>query len=351
MITTMKKLSILALCTLMAACSSPVEKYIVNDFARVVREDGLDDELEAEVNRLSAALNDLAAEANPEAKEAKELAAKAKKLEKELMARLNNYKRTGDYSYIYNIYPEVERGEAMSDKANRLANKARPYEKHKDKQIKAFMDALDEVDGLALLNSTELEKDDSVSVQYVFNHIIGTPADMVTADEETLDSLATIVLSNYFIDNPTPKVKAHKYQKDKKCWYITLTDDTHYYLNAIKCDDGEYDYEYEEAENSLSFSSVSSGKSKGKTGNIDKFLDEYEKFADLYAKSYKKLYKKSIGGDMSVMIELQKLSAEAAKFAERYENLDGELDAQQLQRYNEITLKLSAAMSEAMMGK
>lgn len=54
---------------------------------------------------------------------------------------------------------------------------------------------------------------------------------------------------------------------------------------------------------------------------------------------------------MSVMIELQKLSAEAAKFAERYENLDGELDAQQLQRYNEITLKLSAAMSEAMMGK
>lgn len=347
----MKKLSILALCALMAACSSPIEKYIVNDFARVVREDGLEEELQAEATRLAAELNDLAAEANPEAKEAKELAAKAKKWEQEIMTRLNNYKRTGDYNYIINIYNDGEQCDAMAAKANRLANKARPYEKHKDKQIKAFVDALGEVDGVSLMNSTDLEKDDSVTVQYVFNHVVGTPANMVTASEETLDSLATVVLSNYFIDNPTPTVKAHKYQKDKKCWYITLTDDTHYYLNAIKCDNGEYDYEYEEAENSLSFSSVSSGKSKGKGGNIDKFLDDYEKFANSYAKSYKKLYKKSVEGDMSVMVELQKLSVEAAKFAERYEALDGELSAKQLERYNEITLKLTTAMSEAMMGE
>jgi hypothetical protein len=335
----------------MTACSSPVEKYIVNDFARVVREDGLDEELKVEANRLSSALNDLAAEANPEAKEAKELAAKAKKWEQEIMTRLNNYKRTGDYSYIINIYNDGEQCEAMAAKANRLANKARPYEKHKEKQIKAFVDALDEVDGVSLMNSADLEKDDSVTVQYVFNHVVGTPAKMVTASEETLDSLATVVLTNYFIENPTPTVKAHKYQKDKKCWYITLSDDTHYYLNAIKCDNGEYDYEYEEAENSLSLSSVSSGKSKGKGGNIDKFLDDYEKFANSYAKNYKKLYKKSAEGDMTVLIELQKLSTQAAEFAEHYKALDGELNAKQIERYNEITLKLTAAMSEAMMSE
>lgn len=347
----MKRLSTLALCALMAACSSPVEKYIVNDFARVVREDRLEEELQAEATLLSSMLDDMAAEANPEAKEAKELAAKAKKWEQEIMTRLNNYKRTGDYSYIINIYNDGEQCEAMAAKAERLAKKARPYEKHKEKQIKAFIDALGDVDGISLMNSTDLIKDDSVTVHYVFNHVIGTPANMITASEETLDSIAIVVLSNYFIDHPTPAIKAHKYQKDKKCWYITLTDDTHYYLNAIKCDNGEYDYEYEEAENSLSFSSTSSGKSKGKGGNIDIFLDDYEKFANSYAKSYKKLYKKSVEGDMSVMVELQKLSVEAAKFAERYEALDGELSAKQLERYNAITLKLTAAMSDAMMSE
>lgn len=54
---------------------------------------------------------------------------------------------------------------------------------------------------------------------------------------------------------------------------------------------------------------------------------------------------------MSVLVELQKLSAEAAKFAERYEALNGELDAKQLERYNAVTLKLTAAMSEAMIGE
>lgn len=255
----MKRISILVLCAMTAACSSPVEKYIVKDFARVVREDSIEEELQAEATRLSSALNDLAAEANPEAKE---LAAKAKRWEQEIMTRLNNYKRTGDYGYIINIYNDGEQCEAMAAKANRLASKARPYEKHKEKQIKAFVDALSEVDGVSVMNSTALEKDDSVTVQYVFNHVIGTPAHMVTASEETLDSLATAVLVNYFIDNPTPAVKAHKYMKDNKYWYITLTDGTHYYLNAIKCDNGEYDYEYEEAKNSLSLPSVFSGKSK-----------------------------------------------------------------------------------------
>lgn len=347
----MKRLSIFALCALMAACSSPVEKYIVNDFARAVREDGLEEEVQAEAILFSSMLNDMADEANPEAKEAKELAAKAKKWEQEIMTRLNNYKRTGDYSYIINIYDDGEQCDAMAAKAERLARKARPYEKHKERQIKAFIDALGDVDGISLMNSTDLVKDDSVTVQYVFNHVIGTPANMITASEETLDSIATVVLSNYFIDHPTPTVKARKYQKDKKCWYITLTDDTHYYLNAIKCDNGEYDYEYEKAENSLSFSSISSNKSKGKGGNIDKFLDDYEIFVNSYAKSYKKLYKKSIEGDVSVLVELQKLSNQAAKFAERYEALDGELNAQQLQRYNEISLKLTTSMSEVMMGQ
>ena len=209
--TTMKKLSILALCVLAASCSSPVEKYIVNDFARVVREDGLRGEIGTEAARWSSMLNDMAADANPEAKEAKELSAKGKRMEQEIKTRLINYKRTGDYNYIINIYNDGEECEAILAKAKRLANKSRPYEKHKEKQIKAFVEALTEVDGLSLMNSSDIVKDDSVTVEYVFRHVIGVPDNMVTASEETLESIATSVLSNYFAEHPTATVKAHKY--------------------------------------------------------------------------------------------------------------------------------------------
>ena len=86
------------------SCSSPVEEYIKNDFARVVREDALTEEVQSEINRVVSLLENLADEANPDAKQSKELEAKAKKLEREIETRMNNYNRTGSYSYIVNIY-------------------------------------------------------------------------------------------------------------------------------------------------------------------------------------------------------------------------------------------------------
>lgn len=345
----MKKLMIFALCALAASCSSPVEKYIANDFSRVVREEGLQEEIQEEVKRWSSLLGEMASEANPEAKEAKELAAKAKKMEQELKTRVNNYNRTGNYSYIINIANDADNCDAMAAKAERLANKARPYEKHKEAQIKAFAASIEAVDAVSLMSASDLAEDSSVDAQFVFNHIIGVPENKVTASKETLDSIATIVLTNYFISHPTPTVKAHKYQKDEECWYITLTDDTHYYLSAIKCDNGEYDYEYQKTEGSMTLSTKSSGKKKGGNRDIDKFLDDYEKFVTSFAKSYKKLYKKSLEGDMSVLLELQKLSAQAEEFEDRYDSLEDNFNAKQIQRYEEITLKLASVTAEIMM--
>ena len=240
----MKK-TVILLCCLAVACTSPVENYIVNDFARVVRVDNLGAEITAEADNLASELNALAAEANPEANEGRELLAKAKKLEQEINSRLISYKRTGDYNYIYNIANDGDRCDQMYEKANRLIQKTKPYETHKDKQIKAFKEAVFELPYYDYVEDDEvLEKVDSVDVNYVFNHLVGTPGNKVTLSEDEIRELAKAVIKNYFIDNPTPTIKAHKYQKADDFWYISLSNGAHYHLRAIKCDNGEYEYSY-----------------------------------------------------------------------------------------------------------
>lgn len=251
-----KYIVILFLCLFASACSSKVEKYIKSDFAGVVRKDGLETEMQTEISRITDLLEGMADVANPDEKTSRELLAKYKKMGQDITSRLNSYKRTGDYNYIWGIAQDAEECDALKVKADRLAQKARPYTKHKDKQIKALVAAFNEVDAEALMDSASLVKNDSISVEYIFNHILGVPANMVTASEDEIKEIATATLSNYFIDHPTPTVKAHKFQKDKDCWYISLSDDTHYYLRAIKCDDGEYEYDYTKAEDSFSLSNT-----------------------------------------------------------------------------------------------
>ena len=332
------------------SCSSPVEKYIENDFARVVREDALSEEVQSEINRVVSLLEHMADEANPDAKQSKELAAKAKKLEKEIKTRLDNYNRTGSYSYIVNIYYDAEECDEMSAKAERLAKKAKPYTNHKDKQINLLSQALSDIDAETLMNSQDLVKNDSVTVEYLFKSAIGVPSNMISLSEEKLEDIAIAYLTNYFIDNPTQTVLAYKYQKENDRWYITLSDDTQYFLSAIKSGKGEYVYQYVKTDDPFSTSATTSSdvktKNDVKSGDIDKFLDKYEKFATTYAKQYKKLYEKSLAGDLTVMGDLGKLAEQAEEFAEEWEDFDGNMTSKQLERYTQITLKLSSAMME-----
>ena len=240
----MKRIPIILLLFTLVACSSPVEKYIENDFARVVRENALDEEVQNEINRVVNELENMADVANPEAKEAKELAAKANKLNQEITSRLSSYKRTGSYSYIINIGHDVENFEAMSAKARKLEKKAKPYTDHKNKQIKSLVDAFHNVDTKALMNSQDLVKNESVTVENIFNQAFGDPANMVSLSEEELSNLASAYMTNYFVDNPTKSVLAYKFQKNSDRLYIKLSDETQYFLSAIECGNGEYSYQY-----------------------------------------------------------------------------------------------------------
>lgn len=340
----MKNIAIVTILLLATACSSPVEDFIKNDFTRTVRENALEKEIETEVERIVTQMELMALEANKEAKEGEELMAKAQKMKKEIESRLDSYSRTGNYRYIINIAYDEEECNALYAKAQRLKKKAKPYTDHALRQIEAFAYSLANVDSKAIMNSANLVKDDSVTLEYIFNKVVGVPSAFVNPEAEELESIAVAVLTNYFIDNPTPVVIFSEYQKKNGYWSIKLSNEKHYLLRATKCNDGEYDYEYKEVEDS--FVKNSGENDKNESSDCDEFLDEYEKFVDGYVKQYKKLYKKSMSGDISVLDDLEELAEEAAEFEEVFEDFDGEMSEKQMERYLKITKKMSDAMMD-----
>lgn len=346
----MKRISIIVLLFFAVSCSSPVEKYIKKDFARVVREDALDEEVQDEIDRLVALFEDLADKANLDAKQARELKAKADKWEKEIYSRLESYKRTGHYSYIINISNEADECDAMHVRANSLARKAKPYTNHKDKQIMRVVQYLCNVDAKALMNSTDLVRNDSITVEFIFDKVFGTPSMMANPSEEELEDLAVAYMTNYFLDTPTPTVLAYKFQKKDDRWYITLSDDTQYFLSAIKYGKGDYSYQYVETDDPFQYSPSTSSKAqihtKVNSGDIDKFLDKYEKFATTFVKEYKKLYSESMSEDLFVLEDFEELMDQADEFEEECEKFDGNMTPKQLERYTQITLKMTNVLAE-----
>lgn len=75
--------------------------------------------------------------------------------------------------------------------------------------------------------------------------------------------------------------------------------------------------------------------------DIDKLLDEYEKYVDQYIKVYKKAQK----GDSSAMTEYVKLAEKAQKLADKLENAEDEMSVAQMKRYTKITEKMMKAIS------
>ena len=233
---------------LVTACSSPVDKFIKDEFAHRVRVDNLVTEVQGVSDHYKQSLKEIAYEKNPQISEYEALDAQGKKMEKDIMSRLNAYKRTGDYSYIINIYPDGEKCEAIQDKARRLGNKVRPFLKHVEKQSKAFSGALSSVKAVELIdNDTAVEIDEN----YVYDCLVGMLDSLKTPADEEIDTLALKVLSNYFNTHRTPSVTASKRQKNEDRWYVSLSDNTHYYVRAIKRDDGEYEYEYVQTSDSF----------------------------------------------------------------------------------------------------
>ena len=248
----MKQIFFALLVVCAVACSSPVEKYIENDFAHVVRQDNLDNEIKDEIKRITDSLTNLSKTLYPEIKEYSTLKAQADRMEKDLRTRVANFNRTRNYKYIVNIGPDNDKYMAIRAKANKAGNKARPFTNHQSKQMKALKAAMNEVDAKALLNTPELEKNATMTMEYILTNLVGAPNNLAKPTAEDVKLFAKELITSYLVDNPTPTIKAYNFQKEQKIWYVSLTDGTQYFLSAIKCEDGSYDYQYKVTDNPFS---------------------------------------------------------------------------------------------------
>ena len=91
---------------------------------------------------------------------------------------------------------------------------------------------------------------------------------------------------------------------------------------------------------SSSSSSSSSISSSGKcSADIDKMLDEYEKFVDKYIA----MAKKAQNGDISALSEYANMLESAEKLGDKLDACDGDMSATQISRYTRITSKMASA--------
>ena len=77
--------------------------------------------------------------------------------------------------------------------------------------------------------------------------------------------------------------------------------------------------------------------STAKNAEWESALDEYEKYVDQYIE----LYKKAMAGDISALASYANLLESAENFAEKLEDAEDEMTVEQLNRYMDITQKLT----------
>ena len=142
----------------------------------------------------------------------------------------------------------------------------------------------------------------------------------------------------------------YKFQKKEDRWYIQLSNETQYFLSAIKYGKGQYSYQYVQTDspflNSSSTSTTSSTRTNTKvsSGDVDKFLDKYENVVN----NYVKVYSKAMAGDTSALSSYMDLLEDAEELAEELENIEDEMSISQMERYTKITAKLTEAALNAL---
>lgn len=246
----MKRLLYLLFLIVAVACSkSPVEEYINNDFAKVVRKDEFSDEFEKELDRMNDSLCSLIDTFTTNVYSDEYNAAQQQ------LGVYDNRLRKLNNPNSYDVYEVMrawswwqdnwENYDDVSARFNSINKKVKDWKNQAKDNLSKLGDAIANVDIDSLLFAQELVKNDSISFKYLFAHTVGEPEMIVEPSEEELNNMAVSVLTNYLIEHPTPTVKAYKYQENNK-WYILLSNDRQFFLWATECEDGEFAYQYSE---------------------------------------------------------------------------------------------------------
>lgn len=242
-------LYLLFLITAVACSKSPVEEYIENDFAKVVRKDEFSDEFSDELDRMNDSLCSII-----DTFTTKVYSEEYNAAQQQLGVYESRYRKLKNYR-LYNEYEVAEAWfwwgdygnnyDGVKARFNSINKKVKDWKNQAIDNLSKLGDALRNVDTDSLLFAQELVKNDSISFKYLFAHTVGEPEMIVDPSEEELNDMAVSIISNYLIEHPTPTVKAYKYQENNK-WYILLSNDRQFFLWATECENGEFAYQYSE---------------------------------------------------------------------------------------------------------
>lgn len=311
----------------MVSCSNPIKNYVYNELPLQVWQDQLfPASVNAECSRVVSEMEVL-----------------SKALSDSLSAEISktwNLRRDGflaasnPYNYMCSDWKKLT---ASIDK---MQSNAPKYKKHSKTVISDLQNSVKSV--FKDTDSPIAEPSLSFSDKAICDLLLGKPMNIAAPTPELVDSVATAIVEKCASQTSIPKVTYFEYDKQSKIYHVRFDCADPLYFRAYKRNDGTYEYEFVSEEIASSYSSEGRKSVRSGKSNWDKVLDDYEK----YVNQLISLYQKIENGDEHVMDSYAKLLDKLEPLNNDLEDAKGEMTASQMNRYLNITQKLSTSISD-----
>ena len=311
----------------MVSCSNPIKNYVYNELPLQVWQDQLfPASVNAECSRVVSEMEVL-----------------SKALSDSLSAEISktwNLRRDGflaasnPYNYMCSDWKK------LTASIENMQSNAPKYKKHSKTVIADLQNSVKLV--FEDTDSPIAEPSLSFSDKAICDLLLGKPMNIAAPTPELVDSVATAIVEKCASQTSVPKVTFFEYDKQSKIYHVRFDCADPLYFRAYKRNDGTYEYEFVSEEIASSYSSEGRKSVRSGKSNWDKVLDDYEK----YVNQLISLYQKIENGDEHVMDSYAKLLDKLESLNNDLEDAKGEMTASQMNRYLNITQKLSTSISD-----
>lgn len=311
----------------MVSCSNPIKNYVYNELPLQLWQDQLfPASVNAECSRVVSEMEVL-----------------SKALSDSLSAEISktwNLRRDGffaasnPYNYMCSDWKK------LTASIENMQSNAPKYKKHSKTVIADLQNSVKSV--FEDTDSPIAEPSLSFSDKAICDLLLGKPMNIAAPTPELVDSVATAIVEKCASQTSVPKVTFFEYDKQSKIYHVRFDCADPLYFRAYKRNDGTYEYEFVSEEVASSYSSEGRRSVRSGKSNWDKVLDDYEK----YVNQLISLYQKIENGDEHVMDSYAKLLDKLESLNNDLEDAKGEMTASQMNRYLNITQKLSTSISD-----
>lgn len=307
---------------LMFSCSNPVEEYIHNELPENIWRIQIKSMIEEESSRVLSVLNSAAADS----------ISMTNKRIASIQAEGREYCYRGAISSAEECIARINTLKAGISKF-----------KSNQKNITNILSEEFETCASEYYKPSENKNIEQISDEELCKILLPSLKQFIAPADSMPKYLAKRIVDNIIVNHQVPSVASVEYDKNDKEWHIRFDGADPVVLKAYKREDGNYDYEYDFEEGSLTFSSGSANESiSSRNNDWDEILDEYEN----YINNYIRLAKKAASGDVSAVTDMASMLESAQSFSDKLEDAEGDLTEAQLSRYTKLMNKFANAASQ-----